>query len=115
MELYSIKSDKGGTSYCCAKKGKGKANISVIRIDGDRLEVFSPEHIKEAGFKKVRFYAFTNEELELIIGGLEQRIKQCREMQASGIHRVQIPLDCEIREINQLIDYIKETFSDEND
>lgn len=115
MELYSIKSAKGGTNYCCAKKGKGKANISVIRIDGDRLEVFGPEHIKEAGFKKVRFYAFSNEELELIIGGLEQRIKQCREMQSSGIHRVQIPLDYEIIEINELIDYIKKTFSDEND
>lgn len=115
MELYSIKSAKGGTSYCCPKKGKGKANIPVIRINGDRLEVFSPEHIKEAGFKKVRFYVFSDGSLATIIDCLEQRIKQCREMQASGINRVQIPLDYEIREINQLIDYIKETFSDEND
>jgi hypothetical protein len=114
MELYGIKTDHG-TNYCCAKKGKGKANISIIRIDGDRLEVFSPEFIKDAGFKKVRFYAFSDESLGLIIDCLKQRIKQCKEMQASGIHRVQIPMDCEIREINQLIDYIKETFSDEND
>jgi len=98
MELFYHKTD-GGAEYYCTKKGKGKANIPVVRINGDRLEVFNPESIKEdAGFKKVRIYAFTKGELANIIGGLEQRIKQCREMQASGIHRIQIPLDYEIRD-----------------
>jgi len=112
MELFYHRTD-GGAEYYCTKKDK--LNTSVVRTDGDELEVFNPEYIKHAGFKKVKIHAFTDESLGLIIGGLEQRIKQCKEMQASGIQRVQIPLDCEIREINQLIDYIKETFSDEND
>ena len=111
MELFYHKAD--GAEYYCTKKDK--PNTSVIRTDGGKFEVFNPEYIKRVGFKKVKIHAFSDESLELIIGSLEQRIKQCREMQASGIHRVQIPLDCEIREINQLIDYIKETFSDEND
>ena len=112
MELYYHKTD-GGAEYYCTKKDK--PDTSVVRTDGDELEVFNPVFIKQAGFKKVKIHAFSDESLGLIIDSLEQRIKQCREMQASGIHRVQIPLDCEIREINQLIDYIKETFSDEND
>jgi hypothetical protein len=112
MELYYHKTD-GGAEYYCTKKDK--PNTSVVRTDGDELEVFNPEYIKCMGFKKVKIHAFSDESLELIIGSLKQRIKQCKEMQATGIHSVQIPLDCEIREINQLIDYIKETFSDEND
>lgn len=112
MELFYHKEDNGA-EYCCTKKDS--PNTSVIRTDGDKFEVFNPEYIKALGFKKVKIHAFSDENLELIIGSLEQRIKQCKEMQASGIHRVQIPLDYEIREIKQLIDYIKETFSDEND
>jgi len=112
MELFYHKADNGAEYYCTKKD---KPNTSVIRTDGGKFEVFNPEYIKCTGFKKVKIHAFTDESLGLIIDSLEQRIKQCREMQASGIHRVQIPLDCEIREINQLIDYIKETFSDEND
>jgi hypothetical protein len=113
MELFYHKANNG-EEYYCAKKGS--PNTSVIRTDGGKLEVYNPKYIKTVvGFKKVKIHAFSDESLGLIIDCLKQRIKQCKEMQASGIHRVQIPLDCEIREINQLIDYIKETFSDEND
>jgi hypothetical protein len=112
MELFYHKADNGA-EYCCTKKDK--PNTSVVRTDGGKLEVFNPEYLKCLGFKKVKIHAFSDESLKIIIGSLEQRIKQCEEIQASGIQRVQIPLDYEIREINQLIDYIKDIFSDEND
>lgn len=112
MELYYHKTDSG-EEYYCAKENK--PNTPVIRTDGGKLEVFDPEYIKRMGFKKVKIHAFSDESLEIIIDSLKQRIRQCREMQASGIRRVKIPLDCEISEIKQLIDYIKDIFKDEND
>ena len=112
MELYYHKTDSG-EEYYCAKENK--PNTPVIRTDGGELEVFNPEYIKRMGFKKVKIHAFSDESLEIIIDSLKQRIRQCREMQASSIRRVKIPLDCEISEIKQLIDYIKDIFKDEND
>lgn len=52
MELYYHKTD-GGAEYYTTQPGK--AETSVIRTDGEELEIMNLKQLKRAGFKSVVF------------------------------------------------------------
>lgn len=52
MELYYHKTD-GGAEYYSTKPND--TSTTVLRTDGDELEIFSFEQLKKVGFKSVVF------------------------------------------------------------